>query len=105
MASSVKNLNEHSEHGLLSIENKKVAVLVSEYHNDITEALFEGVKETLLEYKLPESALIKKYLPGAYELTLGAQYMAADRCPSARSTGSVASHLSRSRPRTLQRHN
>ncbi|UZR94675.1 6,7-dimethyl-8-ribityllumazine synthase [Chondrinema litorale] len=78
MASSVKNLNEHSEHGLLSIENKKIAVLVSEYHNDITEALFEGVKETLLEYKLPESALIKKYLPGAYELTLGAQYMAAD---------------------------
>ena len=78
MASSVKNLNEHSKHGLLSIENKRIAVLVSEYHDDITEVLFQGVEETLYKYSLPEKSLIKKYLPGAYELTLGAQYMAAD---------------------------
>jgi len=77
MASSQKNLDEHGQHGLQSIQGKKVAVVISDYYDEITEALFEGVKETLLQHELQENDLIKKYVPGAYELTLGAQYMAA----------------------------
>jgi len=79
MASSLKNLNEHQSHGLESIADKKIAVLISEYHHEITGALFTGVEETLLKYGLSQVNLIKKYVPGAYELTLGAQYMAANK--------------------------
>ena len=79
MASSLKNLNEHQTQGLESIADKKIAVLISEYHHEITTALFTGVEETLFKYGLQQENLIKKFVPGAYELTLGAQYMAAKK--------------------------
>lgn len=77
MASSQKNLDDHNQRGLDSIEGKKIAVVISDYYNDITTALFSGVKNTLLEHGLNPEHLIEKYVPGAYELTLGAQYMAS----------------------------
>ncbi len=77
MASSQKNLDEHSLHGLKSIEGKKVAVIISDYHHEITSALFTGVESTLIEHGLSPEDLVKKIVPGAFELTLGAQYMAS----------------------------
>jgi 6,7-dimethyl-8-ribityllumazine synthase len=77
MASSVKNLDEHSQHGLDSVKGKKIAVVLSEYHHEIIGVLFNGVYDTLLKHGLQKDDLIKKYVPGAFELTLGAQYMLA----------------------------
>ena len=78
MASSLKSLGgEYSTQNIKDISDKKFGVVVSEYHGEITEALFDGVKQTLLAEGAKEENIIKKYVPGAYELTLGAQWLAA----------------------------
>ena len=48
-------------------------IVVSEWNHEITPALKEGAYKTLIENGvLPENILIS-YVPGSYELTLGAQ--------------------------------
>ncbi len=51
-------------------------MVVSEWNTEITEALFNGAKDTLLNYGVSEKDIIRKNVPGSFELTLGAQLMA-----------------------------
>ena len=54
----------------------RIGVLVSEWNTEITEALFSGVKETLLKFDVSENDIVRRNVPGSFELTLGAQLMA-----------------------------
>ncbi len=76
MASSEKNLSSFSERNTIDISDKKFAVIVSEWNEDITDALYNGVLETLQENGANREHIIKKDVPGSYELTLAAQWMA-----------------------------
>ncbi len=78
MASSEKNLSTYSNVNLsASLSDKKVAIVVSEWNTEITEALYEGAYSTLIEKGLKKENIIKKYVPGSFELSIGAQKMAA----------------------------
>ncbi len=78
MASSEKNLSTYSNVNLsASLAAKKVAIVVSEWNTEITEALYEGAYSTLIEKGLKKENIIKKYVPGSFELSIGAQKMAA----------------------------
>lgn len=80
MASSEKNLSAYSNINLASaLGDKKVAIVVSEWNTEITEALYEGAYSTLLEKGLKKENIIKKYVPGSFELSIGAQKMAAQK--------------------------
>ena len=57
---------------------KKFAVLVSEWNEDITEALFEGALRTLLEHGVNRENIIRSNVPGSFELSLGAQMYARE---------------------------
>jgi len=50
--------------------------LVSEWNTEITEALFSGVEETLIKFDVSASDIVRRNVPGSFELTLGAQLMA-----------------------------
>jgi 6,7-dimethyl-8-ribityllumazine synthase len=76
MATSLKNLSDINPATSIDLSQKKIAVIVSEYNPQVTEALYEGVVQTLTEQGANLSNILKKYVPGAYELSLGAQYMA-----------------------------
>lgn len=54
----------------------RFAVVVSEWNTEITEALFNGAKETFLKFDVAESDIVRRNVPGSFELTLGAQLMA-----------------------------
>jgi 6,7-dimethyl-8-ribityllumazine synthase len=60
-----------------SLSDKKVAIVVSEWNTEITEALYEGAYSTLIEKGLKKENIIKKYVPGSFELSIAAQKMAA----------------------------
>jgi 6,7-dimethyl-8-ribityllumazine synthase len=78
MASSEKNLSSYSSVNLsASLSDKKVAIVVSEWNTEITEALYEGAYSTLIEKGLKKENIIKKYVPGSFELSIAAQKMAA----------------------------
>jgi len=79
MSSADKNLSAFSTQGIANMQSKKIAVIVSEWNEQVTEALFQGAYETLLKYGVQKSHIIRKNVPGTFELTLGAQYMAQNQ--------------------------
>lgn len=76
MASSIKNLSDYSNKNIQDVSNKTFAVIVSEWNEEVTESLYNGVKNTLLQHKVEEENIVKVYVPGSFELSLGAQKLA-----------------------------
>jgi len=78
MASSEKNLSSYSDQNISRVEDKNFALLVSEWNSEITEALYSGAYETLVQHGVPKTNIVRKNVPGSFELTLAAQWMAQD---------------------------
>ncbi|WP_448520620.1 6,7-dimethyl-8-ribityllumazine synthase [Rhodoflexus sp.] len=76
MASTLKNLSTFSNKNLSVVADRKFAIVVAEWNSDVTERLYNGAYSTLLDAGVPEENIIRKDVPGSFELTLGAQYMA-----------------------------
>ncbi len=76
MATTLKNLSEYSEKNIVDISGKRFAIVVAEWNAQVTEALFEGAHQTLLKVGAKAENIIRKYVPGSFELTLGAQWTA-----------------------------
>lgn len=76
MASSEKSLSSYSGKNIPDISNSKFALLVAEWNEEITEALYTGAYNTLIENGAKAENVIKHYVPGAYELSFGAQAFA-----------------------------
>ncbi len=76
MATDQKNLNEYSGKNLIDISDKQFAIVVSEWNEQVTSSLFEGAMATLLKHGATPDNIIRKNVPGSFELTLGAQWMA-----------------------------
>lgn len=75
MATAEKNLSQFNKEEIPNCADFKIGIVVSEWNNDITSNLLKGAKETLLECGVKESNILIKYVPGTYELPLGAQYI------------------------------
>jgi 6,7-dimethyl-8-ribityllumazine synthase len=54
----------------------KIAIVVAEWNEAITDALYVGAKDCLLAHGVKKSNIIKKMVPGTFELTLGSLWMA-----------------------------
>ena len=76
MASELKNLSDYSGKGISDISTKKFGVIVSEWNEEITESLYSGVVETLLQHGATRENIIRKAVPGAFELSLASQWLA-----------------------------
>ena len=76
MSSANKNLSEFQTNELPEIQHKKFAILVSEWNQEVTQALYVGAYETLIKHGAQEKNIITQAVPGSFELTLGAQKMA-----------------------------
>lgn len=76
MASNIKNLSEYSDKNVLDISTKKFGVVVSEWNEEVTEALYSGAYETLIAHGAKKENIIRKSVPGSYELSLGGQWLA-----------------------------
>jgi 6,7-dimethyl-8-ribityllumazine synthase len=55
---------------------KRFAIVVAEWNEDITEALYEGAVASLLNHGVKKSHIIRKNVPGSFELSLGGLWMA-----------------------------
>jgi 6,7-dimethyl-8-ribityllumazine synthase len=76
MSSTDKNLGSYSSKNLADLSDSKIAVVVSEWNEDITEALYVAAHQCLLNNGMRKENIIKKYVPGSFELPLAAQWMA-----------------------------
>lgn len=76
MATSEKNLSAQSFSGKLNITEKRFGLVVSEWNEEITEALFDAAYQTLLDHGALRENILRKNVPGSFELSLGAQWLA-----------------------------
>lgn len=76
MASNLKNLSDYSAVNIKDIKEQQFAIIVSEWNDAVTGALYEGAYDTLLEHGAKKDNIIRLDVPGSYELTLAAQWMA-----------------------------
>ena len=60
MATSLKNLSQYSSKNLLDISTKKFAVIVSEWNAEVTESLYSGAYQTLLQHGAKKENIIRK---------------------------------------------
>ncbi len=77
MASTLKNLSEYSDQNIADISGKRFAIVVAEWNAQVTEALYKGAYQTLLKEGAQAENIIRKSVPGSFELTLGAQWTAS----------------------------
>lgn len=83
MSSKDKNLSVYNgEMGKLP-EDALVGIVVSEWNTEITGALLNAAVETLKQHGLEDDDIIIRYVPGSYELPLGAQLLLDNAEPDA----------------------
>ena len=75
MATKNKNLSSFDPKKVPSGRGKKIGIIVSEWNDEITEGLKKGACEALLQCGTFERDIIVEYVPGAFELPLGAKFL------------------------------
>ncbi|MBE6178415.1 MAG: 6,7-dimethyl-8-ribityllumazine synthase [Alistipes sp.] len=75
MATAHHNLSQFDA-PLPSAADMKFGIVVAEWNREVTEALLEGAVRTLRAAGCPDHNIQIKYVPGTFELTLGAQFFA-----------------------------
>ena len=75
MATAHSNLSEYDIETVPNGAGQKIGIVVSEWNPQITLALLDGAKQTLLKHNIAEEDILIHYVPGAFELPLGAQWL------------------------------
>jgi 6,7-dimethyl-8-ribityllumazine synthase len=70
------NLTRVSGKSKVDLTRKKFALVVSEWNEEITHALYEGARDALLRLGVKKENIVRKNVPGSFELPLAAQRMA-----------------------------
>ncbi|MBP7808757.1 MAG: 6,7-dimethyl-8-ribityllumazine synthase [Bacteroidia bacterium] len=78
MSSQHKNLSNFEGSKIKSAASYKFGIVWSEWNHEITHALYKGAHDTLIKHGAKPENIISKTVPGSFELTLGAQYLAQD---------------------------
>ena len=75
MATIEKDLSHYDKDTIPSVNNMKFGIVVSEWNSKITNGLLNGAQNTLLELNVQKENIYVHYVPGAFELALGAQHI------------------------------
>ena len=73
--SSKQNLPANYKVDLVFPDSIKIGIVVSEWHPEITEALYRGAEKVLLDNKIKKENILRKNVPGSFELPLAAQQL------------------------------
>jgi 6,7-dimethyl-8-ribityllumazine synthase len=75
MATEGNNLSEYDFNSVPNGSAMTLGIVVSEWNSKITLGLLKGAKATLLKHGVAEENIKINFVPGAFELPLGAQFM------------------------------
>lgn len=76
MGTGLKNLSDYNPGEIPRADDMLFGIVVSEWNSEITGALLEKAIETLNSKGTKPGNISVRYVPGSFELTLGAQLMA-----------------------------
>jgi 6,7-dimethyl-8-ribityllumazine synthase len=70
------NLSVYDPESVPDASEMRFGIVVSDWNREITWALLEGALNTLKLHGADEKNIVIKHVPGSFELTLGAQFIA-----------------------------
>ncbi|HXD94518.1 MAG TPA: 6,7-dimethyl-8-ribityllumazine synthase [Bacteroidia bacterium] len=76
MSSKLKNLSQVEGTKVPSAKKMKFAIVYTEWNSEVTNALRDGAIKSLVKHGADKKNIMVHAVPGSFELTLGAQYMA-----------------------------
>ncbi len=76
MATVLKNLSDFSSVTIPQGVELRIGIVVAEWNEQITNALYEGAVNTLLKQQVAQQNIEVIQVPGSYELVHGAQVLA-----------------------------
>lgn len=71
MATENKNLSVYDKSKIPNAKSLRFGIVVSEWNHNITEALYKGAVEALLDCGALQENIIRWDVPGSFELTFG----------------------------------
>ncbi len=77
MATAGKNLSAHDPQALPDARNMRFGIVVSEWNERITGALFDGAHATLVTHGVSPQNIHRIDVPGSFELISGAKFVAS----------------------------
>ncbi len=77
MATANKNLSEYDKATIPNAKNFRFGIVVSEWNTEITEGLYNGAMEALLDCGASQDNIVRWNVPGSYELVFGSKKMIA----------------------------
>lgn len=73
---STSNLSVYDPEKVPDAKEMRLGIVVSDWNQKVTWSLLEGAVTTLRKHGAAKKNIIVKHVPGAFELTLGAQFLA-----------------------------
>jgi len=70
------NLSSYDPESVPDAAKMRFGVVVSDWNREVTWSLLEGAVNTLKKHGVTDKNIIVKHVPGSFELTLGAQFLA-----------------------------
>ena len=89
MATQNNNLSDYKKDSLPDVSNLRFGIVVSQWNDDITDGLFKGAYETLLDCGVSSDNILKLEVPGSFELIYGAKILYKKNCDAIICLGSV----------------
>ncbi|HBK83363.1 MAG TPA: 6,7-dimethyl-8-ribityllumazine synthase [Flavobacterium sp.] len=75
MATENKNLSNYDKNSIPNMKDFRFGIVVSEWNSDVTEGLYKGAYNTLLDCGVLPQNVVRRNVPGSFELVFGAKKM------------------------------
>lgn len=75
MATEGKNLSEYDKNNIPDAKEFRFGIVVSEWNDEITEGLYQGAMQVLLENEVLERKIVRWNVPGSFELVYACKKM------------------------------
>ena len=76
MATAQRNLSSHGPETIPDAQHMKFGLVVSDWNVEITQAMCDSAIETLIRHGAGNDNIVVRHVPGSFELTLGAKWLA-----------------------------
>jgi 6,7-dimethyl-8-ribityllumazine synthase len=75
MATEGKNLSDYTQQNLPDARDMRIGLVVSAWNEQITEGMYSGAYQALVQNGVQESNIKRVNVPGTFELTYGAKLL------------------------------
>ena len=73
---STADLSVYDQDSVPDAGKLRFGIVVADWNHDVTASLLDGALKTLKKHGATDNNIVVKHVPGSFELTLGAQFLA-----------------------------